>query len=411
MSVQGNMLDSKRKKIGDPFRVMVVDDSAVVRGLISRMLETEDSLDVIASVGNGQAAINGLDRYDVEVIILDIEMPVMDGLTALPKLLEKDPSIKVIMASTLTLRNAEISMKALEAGASDYVPKPTSSRDLSTGGDFKRELLDKVKVLGAEARRSKTTGSLRPTGFGRPLRVQPTTARAGATPAARPDATARRRAPLSKPEPVQIRPGAVNLRQPGKGTPQILAVGSSTGGPQALFTFLKGLKGKIELPIVITQHMPATFTTILAEHITRMTGWPATEGKNGDVIKKGQVYIAPGDYHMEIVSEGGAKKIKLNQGPQENFCRPAVDPMFRSVEKSYGAPNVLAVILTGMGQDGLKGSKGLVEAGATLCAQDEASSVVWGMPGAVATAGLCSAVLPVTDLPNFVVRFVAKGGR
>ena len=407
MSVQGNMLETKRKTTAEPYRVMVVDDSAVVRGLVTRMLESEESLDVIASVGNGQAAVNGLDRYDVEVVILDIEMPVMDGLTALPKLLEKDPSIKVIMASTLTLRNAEISMKALEAGASDYVPKPTSSRELSAGGDFKRELLEKVKALGAEARRSRTSGSQRATGFGRPLRVQPVTNRAAPAPLS----STREKAPLRKSETVQIRPGVVNIRPPGKGKPQILAIGSSTGGPQALFTFLKGVKGKLDLPIVITQHMPATFTTILAEHITRMTGWPAAEGKNGDVIKPGQVYIAPGDYHMEIVSEGGAKKIKLNQGPQENFCRPAVDPMFRSLIKAYGASNILGVILTGMGQDGLKGSKDLVEAGGTLCAQDEASSVVWGMPGAVATAGLCSAVLPVTELPNFVVRFVAKGGR
>ncbi|MCW9034365.1 MAG: chemotaxis response regulator protein-glutamate methylesterase [Alphaproteobacteria bacterium] len=396
------MVGSAPRKNSDPYRVMIVDDSAVVRGLIARMVEAEVDLDVIASVANGQAAINGLDRYDVEVIILDIEMPVMDGLSALPKLLEKDSTLKIIMASTLTLRNAEISMKALEAGAADYVPKPTSSRELSSGADFKRELITKVKALGAEARRSKTSGSHRPTGFGRPLRATP-------APAKRPDVSNRRES-IKRPEPVQIRPGPVKIRPPGKTKPQILAIGSSTGGPQALFTFLKGIKGKIDLPIVITQHMPATFTTILAEHITRMTGWPAAEGKNGDVLKSGQVYIAPGDYHMEIVSEGTTKKIKLNQGPQENFCRPAVDPMYRSIVKAYSG-NVFGVILTGMGQDGLKGSEALVAAGGTLIAQDEASSVVWGMPGAVATAGLCSAVLPVAELPNFVTRFVAKGGR
>ncbi len=397
------MVRSAQNKVSDPYRVMIVDDSAVVRGLVARMVEAENDLDVIASVGNGQAAVNGLDRHDVEVIILDIEMPVMDGLSALPLLLAKDPNLKIIMASTLTLRNAEISMKALEAGAADYVPKPTSSRELSAGEDFKRELISKVKALGVEARRAKTTGSNRTTGFGRPLRATPATER-------KPLPAVRNREGMKKPDAVQIRPGPVKIRPPGKNVPQILAIGSSTGGPQALFAFLKGLKGKVDLPIVITQHMPATFTTILAEHITRMTGWPAAEGKNGDILKSGQIYIAPGDYHMEIVSEGTSKKIKLNQGPQENFCRPAVDPMFRSLVKAYNG-NVFGVILTGMGQDGLKGSETLVSAGGTLIAQDEASSVVWGMPGAVATAGLCSAVLPIAELPNFVSRFVAKGAR
>lgn len=371
----------------DKINVMVVDDSAVVRGLIVRMLESDPAIHVAASVGNGQLAISNLQRYDVDVVVLDIEMPVMDGLTALPKLLAIDPSLKVIMASTLTLRNAEISIRALQAGAAEYIPKPSSARDISAGEEFKRELADKVKTLG-NVRRQQRIG--RPS-IARPMAPRPAVPAPGA------------------PKPAAMPHGQVVLRQAGKNKPDILAIGSSTGGPQALFALLKDLKaGGLKLPIVITQHMPPTFTTILADHINRMTGWPCREAKEGDVVESGQVYLAPGDFHMVVETKGVQKVLKLNKDAPENFCRPAVDPMFRSVSRAYG-DRVLAVVLTGMGADGAKGGKVIVEAGGTVIAQDEASSVVWGMPGAAATSGICSAVLPLRDLASYVTKFANRG--
>ena len=199
----------------------------------------------------------------------------------------------------------------------------------------------------------------------------------------------------------------VELRQPGITRPDILAIGSSTGGPQALFAFLKGLPKTVNLPVVITQHMPATFTSILAEHITRMTGWPCTEAKDGDVLETGKILLAPGDFHMTIVQKGPQRVVSLNQDPPENFCRPAVDPMLRSLVKVFG-PRIFTVILTGMGNDGAKGSQQVVQAGGTVIAQDEKSSVVWGMPGAVASAGLCSAVLPIDQLAGYVVNYLTR---
>lgn len=378
----------------DTVRVMVVDDSAVIRGLTTRILESDEKIKVVASVGNGQMAVNNLPRHDIDVVVLDIEMPVMDGLTALPKLLELDSSVRVLMSSTLTSRNAEISMRALEAGASDYIPKPTSTSDISTGGDFRRELLDKVKNLGLARRRTKPAES-------KPVAKAPeTTERQPVKVDLKP-----RTAPTKSAMYHQV---DLKFRKPSTQVPKILAIGSSTGGPQALFEFLKHLSPNINVPVVLTQHMPATFTSILAEHISRQTPWTCTEGKDGEALQAGNIYLAPGDYHMLIVDNGGRAVIKLDQGPQENFCRPAVDPMLRSLVKIYGA-RILTVILTGMGADGLKGSELVVQSGGTIVAQDEDSSVVWGMPGAVATAGLCSAVLPLKELAQNVMKFYNRG--
>lgn len=366
----------------EPFRVMVVDDSAVVRGIVTKMLEEDKSIQVVSSVGNGQMALNALDRYDVEVVVLDIEMPVMDGLTALPQLLKKDPDIQVIMSSTLTHKNADVTLQAMEKGAADYVPKPTSSKDLGAG-QFKTELIEKVKAWGA-ARRRRPKRAAPPGGF--PERAKIPAAQQAPKPAG------------------SLYPGQVTLRQANNDSVDIIAIGSSTGGPQALFAVLGALKGApIRQPILITQHMPATFTTILAEHITRLSGWNAAEGKDGEVVQGGRVYIAPGDFHMVVEAQGTNKVIRLNKNAPENFCRPAVDPMFRSIAQAYGK-RVLAVVLTGMGQDGMKGGQILVQGGATLIAQDEATSVVWGMPGAAATAGICSAVLPLPDVAPYILK-------
>jgi two-component system chemotaxis response regulator CheB len=199
------------------------------------------------------------------------------------------------------------------------------------------------------------------------------------------------------------RPPAVALRPVSNRPPEVIAIGSSTGGPQALMTALAKFPTSIRLPILITQHMPATFTSILAEHLARASGWPAAEAVEGEPMRAGRIYVAPGDFHMKVVTENGARVIRLTKEPPENFCRPAVDPMFRSVAQAFGA-GVLAVILTGMGSDGAKGARAVVDAGGAVIAQDEATSVVWGMPGAAANAGVCSAVLPLPELTAYLRR-------
>ncbi len=359
---------------------MVVDDSAVVRGLISRMLEKDSDIEVVDTVSNGELAVKRAQTLDLDIIILDIEMPVMDGLTALPEILKVNPNVKVIMASTLTMKNAEISLKALQAGASEYIAKPTSSREMTGGQDFEHELREKVKALGDD----------------RPVRD-------GGSPAAKQRAAAVTAKPKKPSAPITLKPEPITHPKP-----KILVVGSSTGGPQALFELFKGLHGKIDVPIVVTQHMPPTFTTILAQHITRSSGIPAAEAADGDALEPGKILIAPGDYHMLLKKRDDKIVAKLNQDPPVNYCRPAVDPMMQSVVDIYGN-KAFGVILTGMGYDGKKGAMALAEAGGTVYAQDEETSIVWGMPGAVAEAGICSAVLPLTQLAPKIIEFFGKG--
>ncbi|MFQ5785555.1 MAG: chemotaxis response regulator protein-glutamate methylesterase [Alphaproteobacteria bacterium] len=353
------------------YRVMVVDDSAVIRGFITRAINSDPEIEVAASASNGQLALNALDRNEIDVIVLDIEMPVMDGLTALPLLLRAKPGVKVIMASTLTRQNAAISMNALAAGASDYIPKPTSSRGLHASGDFQRELIAKIKALAGKKAMRPVSGPLTATAAGQ-------------------------RAPGS-------RPADIVLRKASMFTPEVLAIGSSTGGPQALLKVFATLKSQVAKPIFITQHMPPTFTGILAEHITRVSGANCHEAEDDEPASSGHIYVAPGDYHMIVERKDGDPVIRLNKAPPENFCRPAVDPMLRSLAKVYGS-KVFAVILTGMGQDGANGGRAIVDAGGTMIAQDEQTSVVWGMPGAVAMAGLASAVLPIDDVGPKIIR-------
>jgi len=357
----------------DAARLMIVDDSAVVRGLMTRMIAEEPSVQIVASCANGQLAVQKLAHTDVDIILLDIEMPVMDGLTALPKLLEINPAVKVIISSTLSERNAKISLTALELGAADYLTKPQS---VVASVEFKTELLQKLKTFAAGARRDRPAGSK-------------TTNERTAVPVPR--------------TPVKPAAKAISLRPAGTQKPQILAVGSSTGGPQALFSFFKALPRDIDVPVVLTQHMPATFTKILAEHIERASGWPCHEAINGEPVRAGQVYVAPGNYHLLVEAKGEQRVIRLSTDAPENYCRPAVDPMLRSLVRAYGA-KILTIILTGMGSDGLKGGREVVKAGGTVVAQDEASSVVWGMPGAVADDGLCTAVAPITELASLAAR-------
>lgn len=377
----------KPPRSADPFRVMLVDDSAVIRGLFTRSLESDPEVQVVASVGDGQMAVQALakDKGKIEVIVLDIEMPRMDGLTALPELLKIDPDVPVVMASTLTARNADISLKAMSLGAKDYIPKPSSMRELSAADAFKRELLEKVKSLATARRRKIGTAS--------PARPRFSADRTAGAP----------RPPVAPASPAAKQSAAISLRPAGRRPPQVLCIGSSTGGPQALFKVLGALPKTLRMPILLTQHMPATFTSILADHITRSTGWECVEATDGMPVQSGRVHLAPGDYHMLAERAGTGTVLRLKKDPPENFCRPAVDPMLRSVIATWGG-QALAVILTGMGHDGQKGSQALVEAGGTVIAQDEASSVVWGMPGAVARAGLCTAVLPLDQIAPWIDR-------
>ncbi len=350
------------------YRVMIVDDSAVIRGLMSKWLGEDPAIKIVGTAGNGETALASMTRYDPEIIILDIEMPVMDGLTALPGFFEINPDVKVVMASTLTKRNAEISMRALSMGASDYVAKPESNREIASSLSFQEEIISKVISIAAASR-------LRNGG----------TAFKGETSLVDRQFTA-----LTKVS------NNVKKRKFSGHKSSVLAIGSSTGGPQALLEVLKGL-GEVDIPIVITQHMPATFTRILASHLTQSTNFTCKEAEEGDILENGKVYLAPGDYHMTIVEKAGKQVVALNQDPPENFCRPSVEPMFRSLIDVYGA-GVFAVMLTGMGHDGLEASRQLVEAGGKLIAQDEQTSIVWGMPGAVYGAGLCNGVYPLDQI-------------
>ncbi len=410
---------AKAPRSANAYRIMLVDDSAVIRGLFTRALEQDPDVEIVSSVGDGQMAVNALKRGGIDVIVLDIEMPRMDGITALPQLLEIEPDVAIVMASTLTARNADISIKALQLGAKDYLTKPSSSRELTGQADFNTALLERVKTFGAQRRRKRREPL---PDAAKPV-ASPVADRSAADRAAPRPFSADRRPPTAcatdardagtRPQSTDRRAaapaagGPPSLRKGGAAMPDIIAIGSSTGGPQALFKVLGDLTKSIHQPIVITQHMPATFTTILAEHITRSTGWPCEEAKDGETLQGGRIYVAPGDYHMTVIADGGSRRIKLNQDPPENFCRPAVDPMLRSLAKTYGG-KVLTVILTGMGHDGRGGAEVIVNAGGTVVAQDEATSVVWGMPGAVANAGLCSAILPISEIGGHIGRLASR---
>lgn len=362
------MSDPVQTSTQQPIRVMLVDDSAVIRGFISRILDKTTDIKVSGSAGNGQMAVDLIDKADPDVIILDIEMPVMDGLTAIPLLLKKNPNVKILMCSTLSAKGATVSLKAMSLGATDCIVKPTSSRELATGDEFADNLLRLIRALGG--------GNV----------AVPRSAVAGVS------------TPKSVLLDVPIKLHDTPMTYKGK--PSLIAIGSSTGGPQALFEVCKSFKG-FNVPIVITQHMPATFTAILAQHIEQHCGVPCHEGKEGMMLENGHIYVAPGGFHLHLVDKGGKVHIHLDEGAPENFCKPSVDPMFRTAIHVYGN-KVLGVILTGMGSDGLNGGKMLVEKGGRLIAQDKATSVVWGMPGAVATAGICAAVLPINQIGAWV---------
>lgn len=356
-------------KRSNAIRVMITDDSAVVRGLITRWIGEEDGIEIVAKATDGIQAVKLAEQHRPDVVILDVEMPRLDGLTALPQILKAAPKAKVIMASTLTHRNANITLRALANGAADYLPKPESS-SLASAEDFRKDLISKVRALGA-------AGRPRP-----PMRPRPL-------------------APPAR----MITPRAKRTRAlPPVGA---LFIGASTGGPQALRDVLSIVGPKIKVPVFITQHMPKAFTAVLAEHLSKTARKLVVEGRDGMPVKANGIYLAPGDFHMTVRRTGTGVVLGLDQRPPENYCRPAVDPLFRSGASVYGDA-ALAVILTGMGHDGRDGAGEFAKVGARILVQDEASSVVWGMPGSVAEAGFADQIKPLNQMGTTIMNIVTK---
>jgi two-component system, chemotaxis family, protein-glutamate methylesterase/glutaminase len=373
---------SSAAAIGRRIRVMIVDDAVVVRGLFSRWVEAEPDLEVVASLRTGREAVNQVERADPDVVVLDVDMPELNGIAALPLLFEKKPDLIVIMASTLTRRNAEISLKALSLGATDYIPKPTANHEVAASTSFRRELIEKIRQLGLRSKRLRLSHSR------------------SATP------VETKSAPQSKPRPAvhdSVHP-PIALRPMPVTPPRVLLIGCSTGGPQALNIIVTQIGSVLDrAPVLITQHMPPTFTAILAEHLARIAKCPVREAKDGEEVNAGTIYLAPGGKHMKVTRRDGIAVIAIDDGPLVNFCKPSVDPLFSSAAEVWG-PKVLALVLTGMGSDGLRGAQAITAAGGNVLAQDEATSVVWGMPGQVAHAGLCSAVLPLNEIASRLTR-------
>jgi two-component system chemotaxis response regulator CheB len=410
MSLAATLAPASSAAAQDPIRVMVVDDAVVVRGLVSRWVDETPGLKTVASVRTGRDAVEQVLRVNPDVVVLDIEMPDMDGLTALPLLLEKKRDLIVIMASTLTRRNAEVSLKALSLGAADYVPKPETNREVTVSTTFRHDLIEKIRQLGA--RRKRAPMSAEQARSRRAFSVP--SAAPAATPAAQPapqaSPAARTKFAIPEARAAAGHPAEFKLRPFSSVIPRVLLIGSSTGGPQALTSLIARLVPVIDkVPVLITQHMPPTFTTILAEHLARASGRDAHEGVDGEPVVPGKIYLAPGGRHMVVTKRNNQASISLNDGPLVNFCRPAVDPLFDSATQVWGSA-ILGVILTGMGSDGMHGCEHVVAAGGSVMAQDEASSVVWGMPGAAANANVCSAVLPLDQIGPKIVR-IFEGAR
>ncbi|WIM96110.1 chemotaxis response regulator protein-glutamate methylesterase [Actinoplanes oblitus] len=381
--------------------VLVVDDSVVVRRLIVDALGEAPGIQVVGTAANGLLAQAKIDQLKPDVITMDIEMPEMDGIEAVRELRKRHAQLPVIMFSTLSAAGATATLEALSAGATDYVTKPSNVGSVKESiAAVREQLVPKIQALGgrrrpppgAPPRGPAPAAGLRP-GAG------PVPGRPGLPPAglARP-ATA---------GPVPARPPVPARRGP-QGRIDILAIGSSTGGPDALTKVLLGLPGDLPVPVVITQHMPPVFTKMFAERLDRSIPLKVVEAGDGMELAAGTVYIAPGDRHLVFNRRGTSTLTQLSNAPQENSCRPAVDVMFRSVAALYGS-TAFAAVLTGMGQDGRGGAKVLRDAGCEILAQDEASSVVWGMPGAVVGAGLADEVLPLDRIAGALLNRVRMG--
>jgi two-component system, chemotaxis family, protein-glutamate methylesterase/glutaminase len=342
--------------------VFLVDDAVVVRTLLSDAIARDPGLEVAGTAVNGQVALAKFPTLKPDIVLLDIEMPEMDGLATVRELRKIDSRVPIIMFSALTEQGAAAAMEALALGATDYVPKPSNVDITATSDAVSRELIPRIRVL-----------------CGLPE-----------TPSEEPMLTA-----------LAFRP--IISRSSPQLPAQVVAIGVSTGGPDALAHLMPRLPADLRVPVVIAQHMPPIFTTLLAARLTAKSALPVRECVSGEPLVPGCVFLAPGDFHMLACQEEGVVRLKTHKGPKENFCRPSVDVLFRSIAQVYGG-RALAVVLTGMGRDGLRGCELLRGAGARIYVQDEASSVVWGMPGLVARAGLADKILPLEQIGAEIVR-------
>lgn len=350
-------------------RVLVVDDSVVIRKLLSEALSGDPALEVVGVASDGRIALSKISLLKPDLITLDIEMPVMNGLETLREVRKIHPHLPVIMFSTLTEHGAAATLDALALGASDYVTKPSNTGSMAVAAEaVHNELIPKIKALCGVAT----------------LKI----------------------APLVRPRP------AVKTPTRAKSRIEVVAIGTSTGGPNALAEVLPRIPKEFPVPIVVVQHMPPIFTRLLAERLASRSAISVEEGTDGTTISPGRAWIAPGNFHMKVMRAGGGRCLSMNQSPPENFCRPAVDVLFRSVAQAYGA-NVLAVVMTGMGSDGALGAQDIRDAGGVVIIQDEASSVVWGMPGLVHASGLADASYPLDQLATEITRRVlqSRGAR
>jgi len=354
-------------------RVLVVDDSVVVRRMVSDALCVDPQLEVVGTAANGKIALARIPQVNPDVIILDVEMPEMDGLETLRRVRQTHLFLPVIMFSTLTHRGAAATLDALSLGANDYVTKPANVGSAHQALEqIRAELIPKIKMFCAKA------AGLEFAAVARPVRPAASSDKASVAPIRR----------------------AARV--------EIVAIGVSTGGPNALSELVPEFPADFSVPIVIVQHMPPVFTKLLAERLEVRANIKVEEGAPGQGVKAGHAFIAPGNFHMIVQREERTVRIQTNQDPPENSCRPAVDVLFRSVADTYGA-GALAVVMTGMGQDGLRGSERIREAGGQVFVQDQATSVVWGMPGFVANAGLADKILPLHELGTEIVHKVRAG--
>jgi two-component system chemotaxis response regulator CheB len=338
--------DTARSTAADPVRVLVVDDSPTVRAVFARLIEAEADLEVVSSEESAESALAALLRTSPDVILLDLDMPGMGGLDAMPRMIELAAPARILVVSSLTVRGAEQTLAALSLGAADTLAKPKPGQ---FDKEYRDTLLRKIRLLGRVARR----------------------VREKSVPPAQP----------------QLRPHPKEL-------PHLIAIGASTGGIHALGQLLSALSPRVQLPILVTQHLPGSFMDPFVRQLRSASGRPAVVACEGMSIDRGKIIVAPGEAHLTLAADGdGTTIVRLQDGPVASGCRPSVDPMFESCARIYGA-HALGVVLSGMGRDGADGAERIVRAGGTIMAQDAASSAVWGMPGAVATAGLASALLP-----------------